>query len=387
MIWVMIAVNPNQYRWSSEQRTFPLTTVSSLLEFTSPQNAIGPNGGRMVIDFALLAIEGTITVATAALDGKDVPNIVSSLSVEQKDGVMRTAPITGRGHRVVSHLYGDTSRYPEHANLAVGAAQAVALRLPIYFAQPGAARPFDYSLGCEVIKRIQVTTSTLAGAVPAGGTSVLSAASLTAQIEFFGHEEKFLEHKAIRNYYLLDFTSTTQVQATLPGLLQELYLVSQGSPATGGGGLITGLQSVRIDSIQSLYPYTLASALARYRIERNRGNTGPTAVGSEWLADPVTEGRVFPVLTGALRPWDSYAPAGALKVDILPATASIQLLVGCAIPRSQQLWAMSNAAFGVDGRSSKVGTVDGNPVGLPDALLPYSPIRVPLRSPMRGYGA
>lgn len=374
--------------WRSETKVMNVTNPQPI-ELTSPMSYIGPNGGRLVCDYLYLVINGTVTVATAPWDGRDVPRLVSSVSIEQNDNTVRVAPIGGGGHRLATIAQVDITRYNEHPSVAVGAAQAIDLRLPIALWRPRQRRPHDYSLGMELFKRLLFTPSQLATA--ATGTAVLSAGSFTCSLECWGHEESTVEHKALDMWSILDFTSTLQLTAQMTGPIQEAYLVSTAVAAAavaGGGGLITGVNQVRIDQL-GISPLLRATALAQYRMANRRGNTSSAAVAGEVYGDPVTEGRVFPVLPIAdelMPPWSGLtSKGGPLKIDIDPATAGIQLLYRCAVPRSTTSWRLTNDAFKVRGDMAKVATSNGNSWGASPAEMAYAPLSIPLASPMRRF--
>lgn len=380
-------MNGPRMLWRSETKAVNVTNPQPI-ELTSPLSPVGPNGGRMVIDVIVLVVQGTITVATANWDGRDVPGLVSTMTVEQQDGTPRVQPISGRAHRLATFAQVGPERYNEHPTVAIGAAQAVDLRLPIHFWRPKQRRPHDYSLGVEMFRRLLWTPNSLAAA--ATSTTVLSAATLNCSLEIWGHEESDCEHKALDAWQVLDFTSGLQVTAQLVGPLQELFLVSTAASAAasvGGGALITAVTDVRVDQL-GIPPLLRATALAQYRWSNRRGNTSSAAVAGEVYGDPITEGRVWPILPlgdELMPPWQGWTGRGQpLKVDINPSTASIQLLARCAVPKSANSWNLTNKTFRiVDTGRAKVKTSNGNAFAATRGEMAYAVMSVPLPSPMK----
>lgn len=331
--------------WVSEQKAFSMTAPTNI-DFVSTRDIVGPNGGRVVIDSMNLVIEGVITVATQAVDGRDVHAIVSQISVEQSDGEQRNAPLTGPQHRLVTSLQVGPQSYPENSGIAIGAAQAVSVRVPIVYEQSGfQRRGADWCLGLEMLRKITVRPATLAEA--ARGTAVLSAPTLNAYVEFFGHEELFLEAKCLDEYSIVAFTSATQVTASLSGPLLGAWLVSTSGTAAstvGGGGSITAITDYRIDGL-SIPTTPRARRLAQYRLLRQRGNTSASAVAGEVYADPITEGKVFPLLPPQVNtqaPWEAYTRGPLnLRVDVVPGGSNLELLVRTAKRRSPKSWELS----------------------------------------------
>lgn len=376
---------PIQFRWLSDEKVIS-TTSPTPIELLNTQSPLGPNGGRMVIDKVFLRIRGSLTVATAAWDGRDVPRLVSSVFIEHQDGTMRVSPISGAAHRLVQHRILGSRSYIEHANVAIGAAQAINLFLPFTFERPLQRRPWDYSMGCEQFKRLLFTPATLAQAQT--GTTVLSAATLSAQLEFWGHEQGEVQHESKDLWTLIDFTSQNQVALQLTGPLQELYIVSTSGSTAGGGGLISGVSTVRIDAL-GLPPIEFSSVLAQYRTAQQRGNTSVVAVGADYIGDPITELRMFPCLPSnpeIMRPWDGLLAKTPVpvRVDITPAVAGMQVLVRCAQNRTRAQWDLANATFNVGtAASAKVKTMNGSPFDVSKGEVAFAPISVPLPEPIR----
>lgn len=367
--------------WISEQKSFSMSAPTNI-DFVSTRDVVGPNGGRMVIDSMNLVIEGVITVATQAVDGRDVHAWVSQISVEQNDGEQRNAPLTGPQHRLVTISQVGPESYAENLGVSIGAAQAVSVRIPIVYEQPQfAARGADWCLGLEMLRKITVRPATLAEA--SRGTAALSAATLNAYVEFFGHEEMFLEAKCMDEYSLVAFTSLTQVTASLSGPLLGAWLVSTSglaSATVGGGGSVSTITDYRIDGL-SIPTTPRARRLSQYRLLRHRGNTSASAVAGEVYADPIQEGKMLPLLPPQVptqAPWDAFTRGPLnLRFDVVPGQANLELLVRTAKKRSPKSWELSCRAFGIDpsGGGAKIKTADGRPMAI-DGRGMYAPFRV-----------
>lgn len=351
------------------------------IDFVSTRDIQGPRGGRMVIDEMFVVIEGVITVATAAVDARDMSAFIDQLTVEQNDGEQRNAPLSGVQHQLVTIQQVGPESYPLPGGISIGAAQTVNARIPIVYEQTAfQERGYDWCLGVELLRKVQVKPNSLVGA--AKGTTVLSAPTLTCYVEFWGHEELYLEAKCLDEYSVIAFTSLTQVAPSLSGPLMGAWLISTNAPAasSAGGGALVTVTDFRIDALG--IPLTPRAAIvALHRLLRHRGNMSAVAVGGEVYADPITEQRMLEMLppqTSIQAPWDGYTRGPmSLRFDVTPGQANLEVLVRTAKKRSVKSWELSCKAFGIDPNAggSKITTANGKPMVIDERSM-YAPWRI-----------
>jgi hypothetical protein len=322
----------------------------------------GPNGGRVVVDAAILVAQFSITVATLLWDGRDVPRFVANLLIKQRSGGINRWNTQGDEARICAIKYGGIRRYIEHANVAVGAGQAVALRLAIPFRKPFTKRGNDYSIGADELELIAVNWNTLGGMQTS--TTVLSAftgASAYWLLEW--HEELDAEIKCVDIVRSTPFTSNTQAQLSLEGAVHDLDLFVSQSTNAGGGTTLAAITTVQVPELGIGDNLAPADLLAWYRRKRDVGNTGFAATPSnEQVLDPFTEGKAIPVITAdeSTSASDGVVTKFA-RVNLGVGIASCRALTRQIVEQPEAMVTNLVAMFGVDPRKAIVNVHDADP--------------------------
>ena len=359
----------------SEQKNWNPGSALEFFDFISP---IGPTGGRVVVDKYIIRLVGTITVAGALLDGRDVPRLLQNIQVESKSGRIRQG-LSGVKTRAASFYFGGPQRHLESVSVPVGAAQAVDLSLVVHMTKPHTRRPKDFSQPADQLKKILISCNSLAGAAPAGVT--LSAPVLSVYVMAVWHEEHGVEFKTEDQVLSVDFTSNTQGRVSTAGPVHDLFVMREGTTA-GGGELITAITDARIEDIGT--PLLLRSdLLADYTTKRLLGNTqGGVAAGGEAFLDPVREGKVLPVISS-----DSETSVSdgkiveSMKIDVGGGVAGCAIVLRQILPRDQNAYTATISKWGVNVSEIRVKTdkkTRRNPNDWADDELPFMPLSASL---------
>jgi len=342
--------------FKSETKPYNPGATTDFFDFVSPR---GPNGGRVVIDRLILCITGTVTVGTAAWDGRDVCRLAGLVTVDQRDNRQRWS-LSGYKTRIASiHLNG-ADQHQEHTDVAVGAGQAINLRLVIPFFKRFLKRGEDYSIPSDVFRKITVAWAQLASAQT--GTAVLSAASLNAYIEADWHEEYVIEYKCEDLIKSVDFNSATQAKLSASGAVQDLLFVLENS--TAGGGSIAAITDARCEDLNTPV-LTNADLLHDYAMKRWLAPSGPATHGAERYGEPSRQGLMLPFMSSDVQtaPWDGVV-RDSLKIDVNGGPANMSVISREVIEKSQSTFNAVTSRFGVDPRSVKMRTANGHEEGL-----------------------
>jgi hypothetical protein len=361
--------------WKSETKTI---NPGSPIDFYDFVQLTGPKGGRVVIDQFILVVTGTITVATALWNGADVPRLFALINVEQRDGRLRWS-LSGYKSRIMSiHLNG-IEAHQEHGNVAVGAGQAIDLRLVIPMAKPFTRRAKDWSLPADALKKINVVMAPLGSAQT--GTTVLSAASLSCYVLAEWHEEDNVEFKSEDLIKSVDFNSNTQAKIALTGVVHDLLVVKEGT--TAGGDVITAITDARIEDLGT--PVLTRQDLAHsYRRKRNYGASGPTTPATERFLEPNQSGMMLPVI--AADPETSAFDGKlveSMKLDVGTGTTGLAAITREIVEKSQALTHNTAGRFGVNLGNVRTKTAGktkrsrGEWAKRPLLVLPWSGGKVP----------
>lgn len=338
-------------RFPFKSETKPWTPGQNM-EFFDFVPARGPKGGRVVIDKFIIRVSGSITVATALWDGRDVPKLFQNLQIETRSGRLRWSG-SGCKSRLASVVLHGADRHLEHANIAVGVGAIVDLSLIVPLEKRFAVRPRDFSMPADMFKKLALSTSSLAAA--ATGTTVLSAATLNVYVLAIWHEEFNVEFKCEDSVICTDFTSTTQAKLSLSGPVHDLFIVKEST--TAGGDLITGITDARIEDLGTPL-LTRGDYVADYTQKRGLGNTNAGATpGGERIMDPVREGKLLPVIVS-----DEHTSffdgriVESLKLDVGGGVAGLSCITRQVLPKDQQGFDATCARYNVDPRRLRVKT-------------------------------
>jgi hypothetical protein len=334
--------------FKSETKQIALGAPQEFFDFVQP---IGPKGGRVVVDAFIICVQAVVTVATAVWNGKDVPRLFSLLDVQQMDSRSRWL-LSGYKSRLASIRYNGIEQHQEHANVAIGAAQVVDLRLVIPMTKRFMRRPKDFALPADVFRKVVVNWAALASAQT--GTTVLSAFAGSAYILAEWHEEESIEFKSEDQVKTQDFTTQTQAKLALSGPVLDLDIVNEGT--TAGGNVITAITDVRIDEL-GMQPLTRGDLAHSYRCKRGIGASGPTTPGTERYLEPVQEGTMLPVIVSVPETscWDGKM-VGSMKIDVGVGVANSSVITREILDKSQALYNRVIAEFNIDPKSLKAKT-------------------------------
>lgn len=323
------------------------------------------DGKRVVVDKYYVVITGTITVATANWDGRDVWRIMQLVTNEQRDGKQRWN-LSGYKSRMASIKYNGIEEHQEHAAVAVGAAQAVDLRALIPMAKRKIRRGKDFAQPADLFKKFTITWAALANAQT--GTTVLSAASLNAYILADYHLEDSVEFKAEDVVKSTDFNSNTQAKLALQGVVHDLDIVLENT--TLGGAVVTAITDARIEDL-GVPLLTRQDFVHWYRVKRQITASGPTTPGTERFLEPAIEGKMLPVIAADLETslWSGRV-VESCKIDVGTGVAGLSAITREVTPKSEAAFQAQIARFNIDARSIKMKTAAKSKTGMNDGWTP-----------------
>jgi hypothetical protein len=317
---------------------------------------IGPSGGRVVMDKLFVVINGTLTVATALWDGRDVCRLMQLVTVEKRDGRIRWN-LSGYKSRQASIYFNGIEEHIEHANVAIGAGQTIAERLLIPLRKRFVRRPSDFALPADAFKKITIAWASLTAA--ATGTTVLSAATLNAYILVEWHEEHKVEFKVDDTVKSVDFNSTTQAKISLTGALHDLFVTKEDTTA-GGAATLNTITDARIEDFGTpvLTFADLVDSYSRKRQVTNSGFAGTPA--NERYLDPIRSNQVLPVMVADAQtsPWDGRL-ADSIKLDVGTGLAGASVVTREVLNKSQADYQATISRFGVNPKSIGMATPEG----------------------------
>lgn len=308
--------------------------------------------GRAVIKGFWVRIFGSITVAGAAWDGRAVPRLIQHLAVESRSAGRRWS-LSGEKTRAAAIMFAGIHRHIEHANVAIGAAQAVDAFVYVPMEKPFVFRGADFGMGAETFSKIVVQWNSLAGAADSGG-AVLSDPSLDAYVLADLRDENSAEIKAEDIVQSLDFGSQTQIQSKFSGALHDAFIYRETGAA--GGAAITGIGTVRSDELG--IPVSARADLVRwYKAKRGYGNTGTSSVGAERFKDPFIDGQALPIVIADEETslWDGRVVTSA-KFDLDAGAANLSLVTRETLAKSEANFNAQVAALGLDPRQMRMKT-------------------------------
>jgi hypothetical protein len=331
--------------WKSETKTWAASTPFEFFDFVPLR---GGKGGRVVVDRFILVISGTITVGTANWDGRDVPRLIGNTVIEQRDGRQRWN-LTGYKSRIMSIKYNGIERHQEHADVVVGAGQAVELRLVIPMTKRYVRRPKDFALPADVFKKVIINTAALASAQT--GTAALSAGAFSMYVLAEWHEENSVEFKSEDVVKSIDFTSNTQAKASLSGAVHDMDIVRE--TTTAGGGLVTGITDARCDDL-GIPLLTFNDLKHAYTERRAIAPSSAVATGNERFTDPYRGGQALSMITATPETsLDDGKIVETLKVDVGTGAANLSLITREVVDKSQSNYNAQVAMFGVQPQKVK----------------------------------
>jgi hypothetical protein len=261
-------------------------------EFADFVQARGPTNGRNIIKGFTICVDGTITVAGAVWDGRDVARLFDGIIVETRSGSLRWS-VSGAASRLASIYFNGIDKHQEHADVAVGAAQTIALRLYIPMEKRFTFRGKDFGLPADVFKAVKLNYASLAQA--ATGATVLTVPALKVKVLAEYDEESNVEFKSEDMVKSVNFTSDTQVTVKLIGAAHDVFIHRPAAAAgTVGGEVITAITDATSDEL-GIPRLTRADYLHSYTMKRGIAPSGPTT-GADRFSDPFRAGKAMPIL-------------------------------------------------------------------------------------------
>lgn len=336
--------------YKSETKPFAASSPVDFSDFVPPR---GPSGGRNVIDYFVICLAGTITVATAAWDGRDVWRALGQIGVEDRSGKLRWQ-LSGFRSRLASIYFNGIERHSEHANVAIGAAQTVDLRALIPMRKRFIRRGKDFSMASDVFRKVSIQFNSLAGA--ATSTTVLSAPSLNCYVLAYCHEEHSVEFKCEDVIKATDANSNTQGKLALNGAVHDLFACREPAAAgTAGGDVITALTDARIEDLGTPL-LTRGDLVDDYTRKRAVSPSGTTA-GAERFLDPVRGGTVLPILTAddETSVWEGKV-LDSMKIDLGTGVAGLSFVSREITEKAQANYNAQLAKFGLRGDQLRMKT-------------------------------
>ncbi len=344
--------------WKSETKPLNPGSTLDLFDFIPLR---GPKGGRVVADKLLIRVIGTITVATAAWDGRDVCRLFAGILVEQRDSKQRWN-LSGYKSRIESIKLNGIEEHIEHGNVAVGAGQAIDYQLIIPMKKRFVVRGKDFSLPADVFRKMSFNFAPLANAQT--GTTVLSAASLNIYVLVEWHEEMNLEFKAEDVVKSTDFNSNTQAKLALNGVVHDLDIVLENT--TAGGAVVSAITDARIEDLGTPV-LTFQDLIKVHTIRRQTAPSGPATPATERYLDPVRELKDLPMISagGDTSLWDGLL-VNSMKLDVSGGTSGLSAITREVVPKSQANVNTAIANFNVNPKTVRMKTAGKTRRGLGD---------------------
>lgn len=327
------------YQWN--QSDTKIFVPGQPLYFTEFATLVGPDKGRVVIDRVWFRVFGTITVATAAFNGYDVARLLSNVQV---DSISQNRwALTGLKTRLMAmHFMGEDSCI-EHADIAVGATQAVDAWICVPLTKRFVRRGKDTSLPADMLRQATVTCATLGAAQT--GTTVLSAAALNVTVYLDWHDSDSMELKVEDIVSSQEFSGSSECLVRNPGLLHDVVLMREAS--TAGGDLINAVTDVSCNELGM--PIIARQALvACHTFKRRIGNIGLTSRGAEKAFSPVRANLMLPIIAA-----DEDTPIYTGKIvksatfRVLGVPANCSLVTRVIMPANAQSGQDQMAHFGI----------------------------------------
>jgi len=232
-------------------RTYPFTSQqqawvapgNTKLEFKDwvPKMIPGTNQRAIIAGFEV-HVQLNVTVATAAVDPRDVWRAIATLTVQQTDGVNRFNEIPGDALRVFSYLCYGADRTREQQQIPIGAGQNVTFSFYVPLLRPYMQQPYATAMPVDMFQLIRIGMTN--NAYMSLGTSAvtINSGSYYVVADCFAEPKAAGVHSyAVDVVTVNDFpnAATTQMQINVQGrpVDQALYV-----PAAGGGSPITTAQ-------------------------------------------------------------------------------------------------------------------------------------------------
>lgn len=346
--------------------------------------ARAPDGGRTVIDRIWARFVGTLTTATAALLGEDVPRIFGLGMLTDKTGLPRIN-LYGDMLRVANFQIMGPGKVLEHADTGVGAAQAIDAWLCFSLHKPFEYDGNDWSIGVDDFDGIQLTAP--AAADLSLGTSVVSAIAGNYYFIAECHSEHSVIAKCRDSLSWTAFGSAVQASVPLVGKPRDVIIHQRGA---AGGGSLANMPTVRCAEL-GMSVIARADFQTIYTAGRDISPGAFATQGAEMRTDPfrTAAGVAGASALSVLRcdPNDSNTAGEWLQrmtIDCDGSTVSatgLNVIHRQMIPQTDGELAALSARFGTDGWRMK--TADKSKRD-PNAWTPSQRRALPKSAPLKG---
>ncbi len=182
---------------------------NKVLKFSNWVPPRGPTGLRNVIDRIELRANYDLTVATAVMQGENLPELFARIDLADTGGGRRLCP--GRALRLANYRMMEARNIHEFADIAVGANKTGTYILDLPLVNDHAEFPEDACLPAELLKYLHITCPTAASL--SLGTSVVTVNSISYELVAFCHEEESV--RVFARSYLGEETMETTTQGNI----------------------------------------------------------------------------------------------------------------------------------------------------------------------------
>lgn len=245
----------------------------------------GPNGGRVVVDRFILAAHLQVDVTVGAFPGEDAYRAFRTISVKQKDGILRYNEVPGDAMRIFLFENQGPELTKEHADVAVANNVAVKWTCNVPLAKPYSHEAGDYAMAAELLEHIEI------GCASAAELSVGASQVAIDSGDYFViaecHEELDIIQHAVDEVKVAEFQTATESELTTGGRLQELLLYVRG---TEGGLSVAGITEAWLSAPLFAAPQLLVQPDLQdfYARERKSAPGISSTQGSPMRSDPFT---------------------------------------------------------------------------------------------------
>lgn len=289
----------------------------------------GPTQRRQMIDTLIIEADYDVTVATAVMQGENVPWLFANVIVEQHGHTRWKLP--GDGSRAMSQKLLGPARFEEHADIGIGANATGTARMVIPLAKPLEHNPKDWALPAELFQKLTLTTPT--SAQLSFGSSAVTINSVTYRVRAECREESKLKFHAVDEIGEVQMQSTSQIDLDLGVCLPAEIL------AYKPGDALTDMSNWTSHKISELQPDDEAYGVKKAAYVRRVGAAhNGTTPGGELYNDPIITDKVRVVYEAGRNatppkiPDHPYVDA-AMRIDATNTETDVKLLYRVIVPK------------------------------------------------------
>lgn len=265
-------------------RTFNYA-ASKPLKWNNWIPAQGPTGRRNMVLGLLLKCSYSVDVATAVIQGEDLARLFFNVRISTHGGDRWN--LSGEGSRIMSAVLTGPLRSFEGADVPVATPSTGEHALWIPFAKPFTRRWYDFAIGADVLREVEVTCPSQAD-LDLGTSAVTVNAATSYSVMAVTREADSIE---IPCYDVVGETAMeTLTQGTVHvggGYLAEVLAYASGTP---GGAAMTNWTEHRIPSLMN-DPLIAADAKFFYGLRNSAAPQDDATPGTAILNDPIAQNR------------------------------------------------------------------------------------------------